>query len=79
MTDNEVLTEYGTALGFILTYWNGPERDEDPNWWFKILTRERNAWKELQIRGLLHGDEYEDLVLKAHRDANSLRVVPGGK
>jgi hypothetical protein len=79
MTNNEALTEYGTALGFILTYWDGPERDEDPNWWFKILTRERNAWKELQMRGLLHSDEYEDLILKTHRDANSLRAVRRGK
>jgi hypothetical protein len=75
MTNDEALTEYGSALGFVLTYWDGPERDEDPNWWFKILVRERNAWKALQIRGLLRSDEYEDLILRTHRDANSLRTT----
>ncbi len=29
MTNDEALTEYGCALGFILTYWEGPERDEN--------------------------------------------------
>jgi hypothetical protein len=77
MTNDEALTEYGEALGSILTYWDGPERDEDPHWWFKILTRERKAWKVLQIRGLLHSDEYEDLILKTHRDADSRRAARG--
>ena len=75
MTNDEAPTEYGSALGFVLTYWDGPERDEEPNWWFKVRVRERNAWKAAQIRGLLRSDENEDLILRAHRDANSLRTT----
>jgi hypothetical protein len=50
MTDEEALKEYETALGFLLTYWNAPERDRDPGWWARVIDRETRAWQELYSR-----------------------------
>jgi hypothetical protein len=73
MTDEEALKEYETALGFLLTYWNAPERDQDPGWWARVLDRETRAWQELYSRKLVDGFAYFDAVTNAHRNANALR------
>jgi hypothetical protein len=78
MTDEKALiekalAEYGTALRFMLTYWDAPERAEDLRWWRRILEREDRAWRELHDRGLLGGEKYRKLILRVHRDADSLR------
>jgi hypothetical protein len=73
MTDEEALREYETALGSLLTYWNGPERTEDPSWWARVLDRETRAWQELYVRKLIDGFPYFDAVTNAHRKANAMR------
>ena len=73
MTDEEALTEYEAALGSLLTYWNAPERSEDPNWWARVLDRETRAWQELYARKLIDGFQYFDVVTNAHRKANAMR------
>ena len=64
-----------TALGPFPTYWDVPERNADPRWWTRILDRETRAWQGLHIQKLLNGCKYFDVVLSAHRTANSLRAA----
>jgi hypothetical protein len=73
MTDEEALKEYETALASLLTHWNAPERNEDPNWWARVLDRETRAWQELYARKLIDSFPYFDVVTNAHRKANALR------
>jgi hypothetical protein len=75
MTDDEALKEYATALLRFLTYFDGPERAKDPDWWGRVIQKEDEAWWELHRRDLLHTDKYSALVLDAHRLANKLRVA----
>ena len=73
MTDEEALKEYEIASESMLTHWNAPQRDEDPNWWVRILDRETRAWQELYSRKLLDSFPYFDTITSAHRNANALR------
>jgi hypothetical protein len=73
MTDEEALSEYETALASLLTYWNAPERNEDPGWWSRVLDRETRAWQERYARKLIDGFAYFDAATNAHRKANALR------
>jgi hypothetical protein len=73
--DDAALKEYGTALQRFLTYFDGPERVKDPDWWDNVIQKEDDAWWEIHRRGLLDTDKYFAVVLGAHRLANRVRVT----
>jgi hypothetical protein len=74
MTDDEAVKEYEAALGFLLIYWNAPETSHDPNWWGRVLDREKRAWQELYARNLIDSPLYFNAVMNAHRNANVIRM-----
>jgi hypothetical protein len=74
-SDDDALQDYGTALQRFLTYFDGPERVKDPDWWDNVIRKEDDAWWEVHRRGLLDTDKYFAMVLGAHRLANRVRVV----
>ena len=69
------LSAYGTALQRFLTYFDGPERAKDPEWWDRVLQKDDETWWELHRRSLLETPKYFELVLNAHRLANRARVA----
>jgi hypothetical protein len=74
MTDDQLLNEYQTALGFLLIYWNAPETNQDPHRWGRVLERETKAWLELNSRKLIDSRPYLEAVMNAHLSANVLRM-----
>jgi hypothetical protein len=68
MTDDEALSEYETASGLSLTYWDAPEKNTDP--WVHILDREARAWHELHSRKLLNGGRAIGTVILRQRRWN---------
>jgi hypothetical protein len=78
-SDDDALSEYGTALQRFLTYFDGPERAKDPDWWDRVLQKDDETWWELHRRNLLETPKYFEVVLNAHRLANRLRVAREGR
>src|SRR5271155_1493305 len=62
-----------------LTYFGGPERAKDPDWWDRVLQKDDETWWELHRRNLLDSPKYFEVVLNAHRLANRLRVAREGR
>jgi hypothetical protein len=72
MTDDEALSEYETASGLSLTYWDAPEKNTDP--WVHILDREARAGHELHSRKLLNGGRAIGTVILRQRRLESAKM-----